>query len=103
MSSFGVPMRRREFITLLKVVGGTTAVWPAIVMAQQPALPIVAFVGGGTADSAANYSAAFRKGLSESGYVAGSGHRRSERRPDRGRSLARHLDRRSRRVVHERQ
>ena len=61
-------MRRREFI---KVIGGTATVWPAIAMAQQPALPIVAFVGGGTADSAAKYSAAFRKGLSESGYVEG--------------------------------
>ena len=61
-------MRRREFI---KVIAGTATVWPAIAMAQQPVLPIVAFVGGGTADSAANYSAAFRKGLSESGYVEG--------------------------------
>ena len=61
-------MRRREFIT---VIGGAAAAWPAIAMAQQPALPIVAFVGGGTADSAANYAAAFRKGLSESGYVEG--------------------------------
>jgi putative ABC transport system substrate-binding protein len=40
-------------------------------MAQQPALPTVAFVAGGTADSAANYAAAFRKGLGESGYVEG--------------------------------
>jgi putative ABC transport system substrate-binding protein len=61
-------MRRREFI---KVIGCTAAVRPVIAMAQQPALPIVAFVGGGTADSATNYSAAFRKGLSESGYVEG--------------------------------
>jgi ABC-type uncharacterized transport system substrate-binding protein len=61
-------MRRREFI---KVIGGTATLWPAIAMAQQPALPIVAFVGGGTAESAANYSAAFRRGLSESGYVEG--------------------------------
>ena len=63
-----IARRRREFI---KVIGGVAAVWPAIGMAQQPALPIVAFVGGGTADSAAKYSAAFRKGLSESGYVEG--------------------------------
>src|SRR4051812_16473797 len=63
----GPDMRRREFI----VIGGMATVWPAIAMAQQPALPIVAFVGGGTAESAANYSAAFRKGLSESGYVEG--------------------------------
>jgi putative ABC transport system substrate-binding protein len=61
-------MRRREFI---KVIGGTAAVWPVIAIAQQPGLPIVAFVGGGTAVSAAIYAAAFRKGLSESGYVDG--------------------------------
>src|SRR4029079_4230682 len=61
-------MRRREFI---KVIGGTATLWPAIAMAQQPALPIVAFVGGGRAETAPNYSAAFRRGLSESGYVEG--------------------------------
>src|SRR4029078_12529804 len=61
-------MRRRDFI---KAIGGTATLWPAIAMAQQPALPIVAFVGGGTADSAANYSAAFRKSLGASGYVEG--------------------------------
>ena len=61
-------MRRREFI---KLIGGAATLWPAIAMAQRPALPIVAFVGGGTANSATNYSAAFRKGLSESGYVDG--------------------------------
>ena len=62
-------MRRRE---LIKMIGGTAAVWPATAMAQQPALPIVAFVGGGTASSAANYSAAFREGLDKSGYVEGN-------------------------------
>src|SRR3954463_8831458 len=48
--------------------GGRMAV---IALAQGPALPVIAFVGGGTADSAGNYAAAFRKGLSESGYVEG--------------------------------
>jgi putative ABC transport system substrate-binding protein len=58
-------MRRREFI---KVIGGA-AVWPVTAVAQQPALPIVAYVAGGAAGSSEIYSAAFRKGLSESGYV----------------------------------
>src|SRR3954454_8846562 len=66
--SLGQDMRRREFI---KVIGGTAAVWPVVALAQGPALPVIAFVGGGTADSAGNYAAAFRKGLSESGYVEG--------------------------------
>jgi putative tryptophan/tyrosine transport system substrate-binding protein len=59
-------MRRREFIAGL----GSTAVWPLAAWAQQPALPVIGYVGGG-ADAAARYVAAFRKGLGETGYVEG--------------------------------
>src|SRR5262245_34893984 len=60
-------MRRREFITLLSVA----VTWPLTAHAQQTALPVVAFVRDGSPDANARFVAAFRKGLSESGYVEG--------------------------------
>jgi putative tryptophan/tyrosine transport system substrate-binding protein len=61
-------VKRREFITL---VGGATVAWPLTAGAQQPTMPVVAFIRDGSADTNARYVTAFRKGLTETGYVEG--------------------------------
>jgi ABC-type uncharacterized transport system substrate-binding protein len=61
-------MRRRD---LIKGIAGSTIAWPLAARAQQPALPVVAFLRTGSPDGNARNVAAFRKGLNEAGYVEG--------------------------------
>jgi putative tryptophan/tyrosine transport system substrate-binding protein len=60
-------MRRRDFIAGL----GSAAAWPLVVRAQQPAIPVIGFLSGGTPEGYERYAAAFRQGLNENGYVEG--------------------------------
>src|SRR5262245_48185268 len=60
-------MRRREFITLI----GGAAAWPFAARAQQPAMPVIGFLGGGTAASQRGWAAAFSQRLRELGWIEG--------------------------------
>jgi putative ABC transport system substrate-binding protein len=56
-------MRRREFIA-----GLGAAAWPVVARAQQARIPVIGFIGS---DERSRSNPAFRKGLSETGYVEG--------------------------------
>lgn len=60
-------MRRRNFVSL---VGGAAA-RPFVVRAQQPTMTTIGFLSARSAASGAAMSAAFREGLSKSGYKEG--------------------------------
>ena len=60
-------MRRREFIAL----AGAAAGLPLAVRAQQPAMPVVGFLGSASREQYVSPVRAFQQGLGETGYVEG--------------------------------
>jgi len=66
-------MRRRDFISLLggSLVGSAAASWPRAARAQQPAMPAIGYLSGGRLEGQSDTTAAFKQGLSETGYIEG--------------------------------
>jgi putative ABC transport system substrate-binding protein len=60
-------MRRRELLGLL----GGTVVWPLAARAQRSAMPVIGFLDSSSPEPSVHNVAAFRRGLSETGFVEG--------------------------------
>jgi putative tryptophan/tyrosine transport system substrate-binding protein len=60
-------MRRREFIALLS----SAAAWPLSVRAQQPAMPVIGYLGVGSPRPLRDQLTALYRGLKETGYFEG--------------------------------
>jgi putative ABC transport system substrate-binding protein len=61
-------MRRREFIRLFS---STVLAWPLTARAQQAAMQVIGFLNSGSSTQFTGLTEAFRRGLSETGYVEG--------------------------------
>ena len=81
-------MRRRQVITLL----GGAATWPLAVRAQQPAMPVVGYLGANTPSAESQRIAAFARRLRELGWIDGRSiaieYRWAKGRPERAAEIA---------------
>ena len=88
-------MKRRTFIAGL----GSAAAWPVVARAQQPAMPVIGYLGTQTANADyKNITVPFLQGLKETGYIEGQNvaieYRWAENQYDRLPALAADLVRR---------
>jgi putative tryptophan/tyrosine transport system substrate-binding protein len=61
-------MRRRAFLNL---IGSAAVAWPLTLRAQQKPMRVIAFLNSASPDRTPHLGNAFRRGLSETGYVEG--------------------------------
>jgi putative ABC transport system substrate-binding protein len=93
-------MRRRDF---MKIIGSAAAAWPLTARAQQPAIPVIGYLGSQTAATLTNGMTPFLQGLNEVGFIEGHNvsieFRWAENRLDRLPALAAELVRRQVAVI----
>ncbi len=61
-------IRRRKFLATLL---GSAATWPLAARAQQPAMPVIGFLGAGTPSAWSRWTPVFVERLRELGWIEG--------------------------------